>query len=63
VDKEFLRSFFERLDKMKEEDRTLSRCLAAIEAKRLSTEGLSDEEELMCKRAIKMALLQGKIKR
>jgi hypothetical protein len=62
IEREFLKLFLDRLDQVEEEDRTLTKCLKAIEAIRLSAEGLSADEEGLYKRAIKMALLQGKIK-
>jgi hypothetical protein len=62
IEREFLKLFLERLDQVEEENRTLPKCLKAIEAIRLSAEGLLADEEGLYKRAIKMALLQGKIK-
>jgi hypothetical protein len=62
IEREFLKLFLDRLDQVEEENRTLTKCLKAIEAIRLSAEGLSGEEELMYKRAIKIGLLLGKIK-
>jgi hypothetical protein len=62
IEREFLKLFLDRLDQVEEENRTLPKCLKAIETIRLSAEGLSDEEELMYKRAIKTGLLLGKIK-
>ena len=60
--KEFLKVFLGMLNKAKEENRTLAKCLEGIEAIRSSPDGLTAEEEKMYKRAIKIAILNGIIK-
>lgn len=61
--KEFLKLFFENLRKVEKKNRTLAKCLEGIEAIRLSADGLTDEEERMYKRAIKIGVLSGEIKK
>lgn len=58
---EFLKLFFENLKKVKKEDRTRAKFLKALEEMRSYEDGLSDDEEKMYARAIKIGILRGDI--
>jgi hypothetical protein len=62
LEEEFIRIFLIILNKAKEENRTVAKCLEGIEAIRSSPDGLTAEEEKLYKSAIKMAILEGIIK-
>jgi hypothetical protein len=62
LEEEFIRIFLIILNKAKEENRTVAKCLEGIEAIRSSPDGLAADEEKMYKRAIKIAILKGIIK-